>query len=163
MAGSLESHKARAWRRLMAGIDNSGPSVAFCRQGLLSVASFYYWRMRLASLTRWQWKLTWRTVEPRRHMAAHAPRARRPRLAAVTHKHGGGVSLAAPTHEAATAQAAERAVAAHLRPERLVGSYEVACGLRVVRASCAWSSWSVSSCFSSCCPSEFTGWKPMPL
>ena len=51
MARCVDPEKVRAWRPLMARFSNSGLSVAgFCRREGLSLASFYYWRKRLAQV-----------------------------------------------------------------------------------------------------------------
>ena len=51
MAGSLDSENVRACRRLIARFGKSAASVAaFCCVEGVSVASFYYWRKRLAQL-----------------------------------------------------------------------------------------------------------------
>ena len=78
MARCVDPEKVRAWRRLMARFANSGLSVAgFCCQEGLSLASFYYWRKRLA-------QVGWRAPGPylsnggiSRHCATNNAGARR--------------------------------------------------------------------------------------
>ena len=53
MAGSLDSHKVREWRRRMERFQEGRQSVTeFCRTEGVSAPSFYQWRKRLARRPR---------------------------------------------------------------------------------------------------------------
>jgi hypothetical protein len=123
MARCVDPEKVRAWRRLMARFETSGLSVAgFCRREGVSLASFYYWRKRLA-------QVGWLAPGPYpadggagRHIGANARGARGPRLVAMRREDAVGACAAERTQEGATPRAAQRATAAQFRPVRLVAS-----------------------------------------
>lgn len=89
MAGSVDSQKVGARRRLMARFENSGLSVSgFCSEAGISVTSFYFWRKRLVQLARLAPGPYLGDGGGGRHLAAKAGAARRPLCLRAMHGQG---------------------------------------------------------------------------